>query len=116
MKNSFLFCILFLFALSSFAVVPRKEATEMFRNIKCLTCSGQSIEDSNSEFSQNLRERIAQRLNEGAGKEEIYNEIQREYGSEIFFTSPKRERNLIIVFAFVVIAFVLFFVYRKNKA
>ena len=55
----FLFQIFFILSLYTDQVIAN-EASEMklsniYKNIRCLVCQGQSIEDSNSDFAVNLR-------------------------------------------------------------
>mgnify|MGYP003975178359 CR=1 FL=1 len=38
---------------------------EIFKNIRCLICQGQSVADSNSEFAQTIKLVINDQINEG---------------------------------------------------
>ncbi len=115
MKNKILFLIVMFFWLCAQDIrAESKDEIEIFRNIKCLTCNGQSIEESHSDFSKKLRDKIKLRLKERHIKEEIYKEIQREYGKDIFFTSPDNRNLAVIITSFIFIFCIGFFVYIKH--
>lgn len=104
----------FIFPVQSFCEESNSGAIEIFRNLKCLTCNGQSIEESNSDFSKNLKEKIEERIKQGYKKKEIYKEIEMAYGKDIFFTSPYDEGFLIKAIAFIFILCTGFFIYFKK--
>ena len=45
---------------------------EIYKNLRCLVCQGQSIADSNSEFAQTIKLVVKDKINEGKSKEAIY--------------------------------------------
>lgn len=91
-----------------------KEAVEIFRNTRCITCGGQSIEDSNSDFAKDLKNRIKKKIQEGHSKRAIYDELKEEYGEDIFFTSPASDKTFVILGAIIFIILVLFLVYLRR--
>ena len=118
MKNRCLLFVLFylLFCIQnySFGEENDKDSIEIFRNIKCLTCNGQSIEESNSDFSKELRTKIKTKIEQGHNKVEIYKEIQKEYGNKIFFTSPDNKNWLVVLVVFVFIFCAVVWIYFKR--
>ena len=46
---------------------------EISKNLRCLVCQGQSINDSDSDFALDVKELIKKNLKEGKKDEEIYN-------------------------------------------
>jgi cytochrome c-type biogenesis protein CcmH len=115
MKNKLFFLMIICFLLCAQDIkAENKDEIEIFRNIKCLTCNGQSIEESHSDFSKKLRDKISLRLKQGYIKEEIYREIQKDYGDDIFFTSPDNKNLAIIIASFVFIFFIGFVIYIKR--
>ena len=91
-----------------------REALEIFRNTRCVTCGGQSIEDSNSAFAKDLKSRIQKKIRGGDSKQAIYDALREEYGEKIFFTPPDSSKNLIILAAIIFIFFISFVVYLKR--
>ncbi|MFL2882832.1 MAG: cytochrome c-type biogenesis protein CcmH [Pelagibacteraceae bacterium] len=74
--------------------ISTKEA-EIFKNIRCLICQGQSIADSNSEFSQTLKLVVKDQIKEGKSKEEIYDFLIEKYGEWIVY-KPTFSKNFIL--------------------
>ena len=46
---------------------------EIFKNIRCLVCQGQSVADSNSDFAQTIKLVVRDLIKEGKSEKEIYN-------------------------------------------
>ena len=44
----------------------------IYKNIRCLVCQGQSIADSNSDFAQTIKLVIDDKIKEGKNEDEIY--------------------------------------------
>lgn len=95
MRNfcSFLFFLTFSFA--SLALIPEKRleniedekrAIEIFKEVKCLVCKAQSVEDSDTEFSYNMRKLIREKIEEGKSDEEIKQELKKEFGDGVFMS------------------------------
>lgn len=106
--------LMFLFCAQDIGA-ENNDATEIFRNLRCLTCNGQSIEESNSDFSRKLRAEIDSNLRLGYTKEDIYKKIKKEYGNEIFFTSPDNKNPLIVATLFTFIFCIVFLIYKKQR-
>ena len=75
--------------------ISTKEA-EIFKNIRCLICQGQSIADSNSEFSQTLKLVVKDQIKEGKSKEEIYDFLIEKYGEWIVYKPPLTKTNFLL--------------------
>lgn len=67
----------------------------LFLEVRCLVCNGQVIENSDSEFSFQMRKNIRQKITEGKTDEEIRSELVAEFGDDIL-TKPSG-KNLIIL-------------------
>ena len=111
MKISSLIFILCLFSLGAYA---DNELIEVFRNIRCLECGGQSIEDSNSVFAKHLRSQIRNEFKQGVTKSKIYENLEKEYGKGIFFTAPGKKQTSFIVALFAFMSLILFFIYKRR--
>ena len=63
-------------------------ARNLYTQVRCPTCQGQSIEDTNTEHARMLREYIDAQIIEGKTDEEILENIRVGYGEFIVF-KPK---------------------------
>ena len=54
---------------------PKKElrAREISKNIRCVVCQNQSIDDSSAQLARDLRLLIRQKIKEGSTDKQIYN-------------------------------------------
>ena len=69
---------------------------EVFKNVRCLICQGQSIADSNSEFAQTIKLVIRDLINEGKSEKEIYNFLIEKYGEWIIYKPPLNKSNFLL--------------------
>ena len=92
---------------------------EIFKNIRCLICQGQSISDSNSEFAQTIKLVVRDQINSGKSEEEIYVFLTEKYGDWIIYNPPLNRENFLLwiiqYFVFLMGGFIIFFMLRKNK-
>ncbi len=91
--------------------------TEIFKNIRCLVCQGQSIADSNSEFAQTLKLVIKDQINDGKSKDEIYNFLIEKYGEWIVY-KPTFDKNFILwllPYIFLILGGIVLFVLIKKR-
>ncbi|MSP33660.1 MAG: cytochrome c-type biogenesis protein CcmH [Rickettsiales bacterium] len=106
-------------ALSPEARLPdlaqEQRAMQLFSEVKCLVCSGQSIESSNTEFSSEMRKLIRQKISEKKSDQEVRNELVKEFGDDVLFSSQKNFILLlsILVFAILLAGFFLRSFFRK---
>ena len=77
MKNKLLISILIIFILNITNSYTQddnfEELKKISKNIRCLICQGQSIDESNSDFAINVKYLILKKLDEGSSETEIYN-------------------------------------------
>lgn len=64
---------------------------QISKNIRCIVCQGQSIDESNSDFAINIKNLISAKLEEGSNEEEIYQFLKSRYGEWIVY---KPELNI----------------------
>ena len=96
MRLIYTFLIFFSFLFFNlFAKDISTNEAEIFKNIRCLICQGQSIADSNSEFSQTLKLVVKDQIKEGKSKEEIYDFLIEKYGEWIVY-KPTFSKNFIL--------------------
>jgi|TARA_B110000967_G_scaffold193444_1_gene221024 cytochrome c-type biogenesis protein CcmH len=109
---------IFLFS-SSYTEENNLKLIEIYKNLRCLICQGQSIADSNSDFASTIKLVVQDQIEEGKSEEEIYDFLISKYGEWIVYQPTFTKNNfllwaipyLILVFG----GFVVYFLLRKNK-
>jgi cytochrome c-type biogenesis protein CcmH len=110
------------FSFSSRALSPEERlpnqaqeqrAMNLFLQIRCLVCSGQVIESSDTEFSFEMRKLVRDKISAGKTDEEIKQDLVAEYGEDILVNPSIHSYSGIflwlapLVFAALVPAFLL---------
>ena len=87
--------------------------------LRCMTCQNQSIYDSESEFSNDIKKIIRNKYEEGESTEEIKEFLVQRYGEYILFKPLLNYKNLFLwAFPFILLGIGLIFIIfisRKNK-
>ena len=85
--------------------------------LRCMTCQNQSIYDSESEFSNDIKKIIRNKYEEGESTEEIKEFLVQRYGEYILFKPLLNYKNLFLwAFPFILLVFSLFFfIYMIRK-
>ena len=95
------------------------ELIEIYKNLRCLICQGQSVADSNSEFAQTIKLVVRDKINEGKSEKEIYNFLIEKYGEWIIYKPPLNKSNFLLwilpYFVFLFGGFLIFLIIRKKK-
>jgi cytochrome c-type biogenesis protein CcmH len=71
---------------------PRLEARarELGKDLRCVVCQNQSIDDSNAPLAQDLRELVRERLVAGDSNEEVLSYVTARYGDFVLLEPPVR--------------------------
>ena len=72
------------------------DSDKIFKNLRCLICQGQSVADSNSEFSQTIKLVVKEQIDDGKSEEEIYNFLVEKYGEWIVYKPPLNKENFVL--------------------
>jgi cytochrome c-type biogenesis protein CcmH len=120
MKLKIFFFITFLFfSVSLHAQENKSELLEIYKNLRCLVCQGQSIADSNSDFAATIKIVIQDQIKEGKTNDEIYTFLISKYGEWIVYHPTFNQYNLLLwTLPYVVLifgGFIIFVMLRKNK-
>ena len=86
------------------------------KNIRCLVCQNQSIDESNSPLAKDLRTVIREKLLEGKNDDEIYSFLTDRYGDFILLKPPFKLITIalwFLPFSFLLIG--LFIIFYHNK-
>ena len=121
-------CLIQSFSNNFYAVEPDEvlenqkqelRARNISKNIRCMVCQNQSIDDSNSPLAKDLRILIRNKIKDGKKDEEIYKFLTDRYG-EFILLKPLFKLNTLALwllpFLFVLIGiFIVFFHNKKSK-
>ena len=90
----FKFFIFILFALSINLSSVKSEdlKTQITKNLRCIICQGQSVYDSDSEFSNSIKILVEGKLDDGLSEKQIYKYLKDRYGEWILY-DPVFDKN-----------------------
>ena len=125
---SLFICLIQFFSSNSYTVEPNEilenqkqefRARNISKNIRCMVCQNQSIDESNSPLAKDLRILIRNKIKDGKKDEEIYKFLTDRYG-EFILLKPLFKLNTLALwllpFVFVLIGiFIVFFHNKKSK-
>ncbi|WP_298676580.1 cytochrome c-type biogenesis protein [uncultured Lentibacter sp.] len=80
---------------------PRLEARarELSKELRCLVCRNENIDDSNAELARDLRLLVRERLVAGESDDEVLDFIVSRYGEYVLLNPTKAGSNLILFYA-----------------
>ena len=94
-------------------------ARNISKNIRCLVCQNQSIDESNAPLAKDLRILIRNKIKEGNNNKEIYIFLTDRYGDFILLKPPFKLSTLALWFLpfifFIVGVFIIFWHNKKSK-
>ena len=120
-------CLIQLFSDNSFTVEPEEvlknqkqelRARNISKNIRCMICQNQSIDESNAPLAKDLRILIRNKIKEGKKDKEIYIFLTDRYGDFILLKPPLKSSTLalwLLPFIFLIIGFVIVFYHKKKS-
>ena len=99
---------------------PKQEirARDISKNIRCLVCQNQSIDDSAAPLAKDLRALIRIKVQENDTDEEIYKFLTDRYGDFILLKPPFKISTFLLwslPFVFVIIGIFILFVHNKKS-
>ena len=118
-------CLIQFFSNNVYAVEPDEilknqeqelRARNISKNIRCMVCQNQSIDDSSAPLAKDLRILIRNKIVEGKHDEEIYKFLTDRYGDFILLNPPLKSNTLALWFLpFIFLAIGIFIVFSHNK-
>ena len=70
------------------------EYQSLIREVRCLVCQNQSIDDSNADLARDLRVVVRQRISLGGSDQEVLNYLVDRYGDWVLLNPPFNIRTL----------------------
>ena len=109
----------------SYAVEPNEilknpkyesRARNISKNIRCMICQNQSIDESNAPLAKDLRILIRNKIKEGSTDKEIYNFLTDRYGEFILLNPPFNSKTLMLwLLPFVFLFLGIYIIFYHNK-
>ena len=97
-----------------------RRARHISKDIRCVVCQNQSIDDSDASLARDLRVLIRQRLVEGDTDQEVISYLVSRYGDFVLLNPPVKGATLFLWFGPVVFALLgmlgLVLYFRRQKA
>ena len=97
-----------------------RRARHISKDIRCVVCQNQSIDDSDAPLASDLRVLIRKRLVEGDTDQEVISYLVSRYGDFVLLTPPVKGATLFLWFGPVVFALLgmlgLVLYFRRQKA
>ena len=94
-------------------------ARNISKNIRCMVCQNESIDESNAPLARDLRILIREKIKEGKNNDEIYEFLTDRYGDFILLNPPFKLNTLVLWFFpfifFGIGILILFFHNKKSK-
>ena len=95
-------------------------ARSISKNLRCLVCQNQSIDDSDAALARDLRIMVRNQIVSGKSNEQIISEIVARYGDFVLLKPPINQKTLILWFSPVLILLAggmsLYIYFRKRKS
>ena len=96
MRNIFLIILFVFFISAQLAMASTEREINIYKNIRCLVCQGQSLNDSNSDFAIDLKKVIKKKIINKKSDKEIYNYLTERYGDWILFNPPLKINTFLL--------------------
>jgi cytochrome c-type biogenesis protein CcmH len=111
-----------LFAVANFSELKSDETKDILKNkilknIRCLICQGQSVYDSESEFSSSIKLIVDRKIDEGLKEKQIYKFLREKYGDWVIF-DPQLNKNTYVLWLLPLLLFLFggAIIYKKMKS
>ena len=96
MRNIFLIILFVFFIPAQLVMASAEREINIYKNIRCLVCQGQSLNDSNSDFAIDLKKVIKKKIINQESDQEIYKYLTERYGDWILFNPPLKINTFLL--------------------
>jgi len=119
MKLQFFFKILFtlLISFSSYANESiDNKVKKLTLELRCMTCQNQSVYDSDSDYSKDIKIFVKEKFEEGLNEMEIKKILTKRYGEYILFRPYFNTKNLFLwLFPFILVILSIIILLKNSK-
>ena len=85
------------------------------KELRCLVCQNEDIENSNADMARDLRVLVRKMLSEGKTKDEIISYIHSRYGDFVLFNPPVRYDTLLLWLLPIIFLILLSYTFFRKK-
>ena len=90
-------------------------AKDIGKNIRCLVCQNEDIENSNADIARDLRVLVRKKLMNGEKRKDIISYIHSRYGDYVLFNPPLRIDTVALwMVPFLFFILLIYFFFRKS--
>ena len=115
--NKILKIFLLLLLLQNNAIAENPRAIELFKEVRCLVCQGQTIHESNADFAEDLKKLIREKISQGETDQQIKEYLVERYGDWILMTPPFNSLTYILwSFPFLIMIIGVIAIYRQKRS
>ena len=119
MKLQFFFKIFFVlfFSFSSYANESiDNKVKKLTLELRCMTCQNQSVYDSDSDYSKDIKVFVKEKFEEGLSEKEIKKILTERYGEYILFKPYFNTKNLFLwLFPFILVILSMIILLKNSK-
>jgi cytochrome c-type biogenesis protein CcmH len=119
MKLQFFFKIFFVlfFSFSSYANESiDNKIKKLTLELRCMTCQNQSVYDSDSDYSGDIKIFVKEKFEEGLNEKEIKKILTKRYGEYILFKPYFNSKNLFLwLFPFILVILSMIILLKNSK-
>ena len=119
MKFKLIFLFFWLVFTFSYADTSVINENNIFKNLRCLVCQGQSVAESNTDFAQTLKMVVKDQIKKGKSENEIYSFLTEKYGEWIVYKPKMNKFNFLLwTLPYATLlggGFLIFLITRKKK-
>jgi len=119
MKLQFFFKIFFVLFFSYSAYSNESIDTKVKKltlELRCMTCQNQSIYDSDSDYSKDIKIFVKEKFEEGLSEKEIKKILTKRYGEYILFKPYFNSKNLFLwLFPFILLILSMMILLKNSK-
>ena len=84
--------------------------------LRCMTCQNQSVYDSDSDYSKDIKIFVKEKFKEGLNEKEIKKILTKRYGEYILFKPYFNSKNLfLLLFPFILLILSMIILLKKSK-
>ena len=111
-----IFIVLF-FSFSSYANESiDNKVKKLTLELRCMTCQNQSVYDSNSDYSEDIKIFVKEKFEEGLNEKEIKKILTARYGEYILFKPYFNSKNLFLwLFPFILVILSMIILLKNSK-
>jgi len=111
-----IFIILIFTCSSNASEIMDDKVKKLTLELRCMTCQNQSIHDSDSDFSKDIKTIVKEKFEEGLNEKEIKEFLTARYGEYILFKPYFNSKNLVLwLFPFILVIISMLALIKTSK-